>query len=114
MTLSASAWSLVLTLATLRHEVSLHILREDSALHATYKDTILNSSALPTVMGGSNDPGMEAAKRVNEWPGEAQTWEYSMTEGDFEFDNHFEGLNMAEDITITRPIPHGSHIRGPV
>ena len=53
-------------------------------------------------MGGSNDQGMEAAKRVNEWPGEAQMGEYSMIDGDFEFDHHFEGLNMADNITITR------------
>ena len=83
--------------------MSLHILRDDSALHATHKDTILNTNSLPTVMGGSNDPGMEAAKRVNEWPGEAQTWEYSMIDGDFEFDHQFEGLIMADNITITRP-----------
>ena len=57
--------TLVLTLATLRYEVSFHILRDDSALHTTHKDIILNTNALTTVMGGSNDPGMEAAKRVN-------------------------------------------------
>ena len=69
--------TLVLSITTLRQKVFLHILRGDSALHAINKDTIINTKSLPTVLGRNNDPGMEATKKVNEWQGEAQTWEYS-------------------------------------
>ena len=64
--------TLVLSIATLRHKVSLHILRGDSPLHAANKDIILNTKSLPTVLGGNNDPGIEAARRVDEWQGETQ------------------------------------------
>ena len=93
--------TLLLTLATLRHEVSMHILKEDNALQTIHKATILNSSVLPTIMGNGNEPEVEAARRVNEWSGE------SPNEGDFDFDGHFEELNLAGDLTISKPHPNG-------
>ena len=43
--------TLVLSLATLRHEVASYILRTDPAFHAAYRTIILNVLAIPTILG---------------------------------------------------------------
>ena len=97
--------TLVRSIATLRHEVSSWILRGDSPLHAANKDIILNTKSLPTVLGGNHDPGVEAARRVNEWQGETQRWDYSQMETEFDFDNQLEGLHLVDNSILSRPPP---------
>ena len=96
--------TLILSLATLRHEVSLYILHGDSALHAANKEVILNTKSLPTILGGNNDPEVEATRRINEWQGDTQRWENSQVE-DFDFDTQLEGLHLADNRIISKPPP---------
>ena len=63
--------TLILSLATLRHEIASYILRTDPSFHAAYRTTILNVPAIPTVLGGTDDEvdqqAVEKQRRLTEW-----------------------------------------------